>query len=131
MKPFGKIIENIPYALGKSINGILEFTPEIATASKDSILFVIDTGFTGYISIPSKQIGILKTKPIGQEEFELADKRVITSSLYLGTAKFGGITQNISIIPGKGLIGMGFISKFFTEIKFDLTDEFVYVTIKK
>jgi predicted aspartyl protease len=54
------------------------------------LMAVIDTGFNGYLSVPSRLLVRSKWLAIGTEKFEIATGALVEQEIYLGEAIFDG-----------------------------------------
>src|SRR5262249_17803664 len=71
--------------------------------SKDSVKLkaLIDTGFTGYVCVPSKIAQQLGLVLIGEEDYELANGQWLTQFYFEGKVRFLGKTQEVQILVSK------------------------------
>jgi len=51
---------------------------------------VIDTGFTGYLTVPRSLLRRSRWQAIGAEKFEIATGAIVEQEIYLGEAIFAG-----------------------------------------
>ncbi len=83
---------------------------------------IVDTGFTGSITMP-----IAKALPLGLilfsvTQFTLADDRKVTNFLCMGTVRFEGRASMVTIAIGDGgdvLVGTEFMDTFAAILHFD------------
>lgn len=71
---------------------------------------VVDTGFTGYLTLPQNTVNSLGLRRVGYETFTLADGSQKIGSLYQGAALWHGRDLYIPIGEGEPLIGMALLS---------------------
>ena len=69
---------------------------------------VLDTGFTGYLTLPERAIRRLGLKPVGQRTFELANGEIFDFDVYLGSVLWHGRATDALILQSDGapLLGM-------------------------
>lgn len=72
---------------------------------------VIDTGFNGFLTLPSQVIRILTLPFIGNRRVMLADGRLVVLDLYLTTVLWNEREREVLVLPGEGdpLIGMSLL----------------------
>ena len=88
---------------------------------------LIDTGFNGYITLPSTIATQLGLELTSVTWVELADGSVIRNSVFSGHATFGGQSQEVEIMltdSDEALIGTSLLSNY------QLTIDFVNRTIE-
>lgn len=81
--------------------------------------FVIDTGFTGDIAVPSALIPKLNLKFSGYSEFLLATHKNIKLPVFKGVVKVKNKRVKVDIVPGDELLGMGFLAAIGTKMIVD------------
>ena len=69
---------------------------------------VLDTGFTGYLTLPADSIRLLGLPPVGQRTFELANGELSEFQVYLGSVSWHGRPSDVLILQSDGvpLLGM-------------------------
>ena len=69
---------------------------------------VLDTGFTGYLTLPEQSIRQLGLPPVGQRTFELANGELSEFQVYLGSVSWHGRPSDVLILQSDGvpLLGM-------------------------
>ena len=69
---------------------------------------VLDTGFTGYLTLPADSIRLLGLAPVGQRTFELANGELSEFRVYLGSVSWHGRPSDVLILQSDGvpLLGM-------------------------
>jgi clan AA aspartic protease len=77
-------------------------------ATRKKVNVIIDTGYTGAISLPRKIIASMGMQRRGRRLAELADGRVVTFDYYSGFVKWHGRRVGVLVdeSPGDPLIGM-------------------------
>lgn len=66
----------------------------IGARKRQKITALIDTGFTGYLSLPSKVAIDLGLELVGQEEVQQADGQWVNQLFFDGKVRFLKQTQN-------------------------------------
>jgi len=69
---------------------IIEIDMKFNTEGSKKIEAIVDTGFNGYISLPTPLIEKCKWEFLGTEEYELANGEVTIEKVYLGDIIFDG-----------------------------------------
>lgn len=69
----------------------------IGSKKRMEISALVDTGYTGFLCIPSKVARHLGLELCGVEEYQLADGRWINQLEFFGQVRFLGSTQDIKI----------------------------------
>ena len=74
----------------------------------ESVEAVIDTGFTGHLTLPADTIGRLGLSPAGQNEFELANGALFEFQRYIGSVIWHGCPHEVYILESEcdPLLGM-------------------------
>ena len=69
---------------------------------------VLDTGFTGYLTLPADSIRLLGLQPVGQRTFELANGELSEFEVYLGSVSWHGRPTDVLVLQSDGvpLLGM-------------------------
>jgi clan AA aspartic protease len=70
----------------------------IGLSNRATFRALIDTGFSGHLSIPAKTAEKLGLVLVGQEKFELANGQWITQFYFKGQVRFLGRTQDAMIL---------------------------------
>ena len=70
--------------------------------------FVLDTGFTGYLTLPAASIRQLALHSVGQRTFELANGELFDFEAYLATVNWHGIPADALVLESDStpLLGM-------------------------
>ena len=73
-----------------------------------SLDVILDTGFTGYLSLPRESINQLGLSSIGQRTFELASGELFEFQVYLGSVSWHGRPSDVLILESDSvpLLGM-------------------------
>lgn len=93
---------------------------KISLSTKEKIDFLIDTGFSGGISLPIKLKP--KTRPISYQEYELADGSRKVFDIFESEITYNGISKVVTVIFNEkedSLIGIEFLDgfKFILDLK--------------
>ena len=69
---------------------------------------ILDTGFTGYLTLPQESIRQLGLRPVGQRTFELANGDLFDFQVYLGSVSWHGIPNDVLVLESDSipLLGM-------------------------
>lgn len=76
----------------------------------DATKFVVDTGFTGGVSVSDDILDLLSLDFVGFEMFRLASGEIVDLPVYLGGVEVFGRKTKTWFIPGEPLLGMEFLS---------------------
>jgi predicted aspartyl protease len=76
----------------------------------DGTRFVVDTGFTGGVSVSDSILDLLGLDFAGFDTFRLASGEVVELPVYLGYVEVFGQKIKTWFIPGEPLLGMEFLS---------------------
>ena len=73
-----------------------------------SIEFVLDTGFTGYLTLPIESIQQLGLPSVGHRTFELANGELFDFQVYIGSASWHGRPTDVLVLRSDSvpLLGM-------------------------
>lgn len=84
--------------------------------------FFLDTGFAGFLTLPSEAIAKLGLKYVGIQPSTLADKTRVLLSIYRLTVLWDGEERNIEILEmdGAPLLGMSLLDGY--DIRIQATD---------
>lgn len=82
---------------------------------------VIDTGFTGSLSLPASILRVLDSDPFGTETYRLADGQLVDLPVHIAKVEVGGRTRDVEIIVGEGsaLIGMELLESLGRRLEFN------------
>jgi clan AA aspartic protease len=90
---------------------------------------IVDTGFTGFLSIPSAELAQVGLAPTGAALVILADQTPLPTSTCIGTAHLGSESRvGIIVIDVGGvevLLGMDFLRKFGKRLIVDPANDIV------
>ncbi|MFN0051818.1 MAG: clan AA aspartic protease [Planctomycetales bacterium] len=97
--------------LGKVINGfeaVVKLTVEGRDRSSVEISAIVDTGFTGELTLAPAQIAMLRLAPCGGCKAMLADGRTVESNVYRATVVWDGAVRRIRVVEtaNDALVGM-------------------------
>ena len=73
-----------------------------------SLEVVLDTGFTGYLTLPSESIRQLGLSSVGQRTFELANGELFDFQVYIGSVSWHGRPSDVLVLQSDSvpLLGM-------------------------
>ena len=73
-----------------------------------SLEFVLDTGFTGYLTLPPESIRRLALRSVGQRTFELANGDLFDFQVYIGSVSWHGRPSDVLVLESDSapLLGM-------------------------
>lgn len=73
---------------------------------------VIDTGFTGHITLPGEVVSYLALPELGSEEMVLADGRTEIASVHRATVEWHGRSRMVPLLAVEGdpLLGMALLA---------------------
>ena len=76
-----------------------------------SVDVVLDTGFTGYLTLPSESISQLGLPSAGQRTFELANGELFDFQVYLGSVSWHGRPSDVLVLQSDSvpLLGMALL----------------------
>ena len=76
-----------------------------------SVEVVIDTGFTGYLTLPPQSISQLGLPSVGQRTFELANGELFDFQVYLGSVSWHGRPSDVLVLQSDSdpLLGMALL----------------------
>jgi clan AA aspartic protease len=79
--------------------------------SPQQVKAVIDTGFNGYLTLPSRLIGLLNLPMVGNRSATLGDGSAVILDAYLATVSWHGQDRNVLVLQGEGeaLVGMSLL----------------------
>ena len=79
-----------------------------STGSFQPVEAILDTGFTGYLTLPQESIRQLGLRPVGQRTFELANGDLFDFQVYLGSVSWHGIPNDVLVLESDSipLLGM-------------------------
>ena len=63
-----------------------------------SVEVVLDTGFTGYLTLPPESIRQLGLPSVGQRTFELANGELFEFQVYLGSVSWHGRPSDVLVL---------------------------------
>ena len=76
-----------------------------------SVEAVLDTGFTGYLTLPSESIGQLGLPSVGQRTFELANGELFDFQVHLASVSWHGRPSDVLVLQSDSvpLLGMSLL----------------------
>ncbi len=76
-----------------------------------SVELVLDTGFTGYLTLPPESISQLELTSVGQRTFELANGELFDFQVYLGSVSWHGLPSDVLVLQSDSdpLLGMALL----------------------
>ena len=95
-----------------------------------SIAFVVDTGFTGGISVTEGILRRLNPDFIGFDTCMLATGDEVELPIFLGEASVRGRRIETSFVLGENLLGMEFLAPAFDDLRLDLRRHEVRMTTR-
>jgi predicted aspartyl protease len=99
-------------AVNENLEAMLRVRVRGANQSVLDVECVIDTGFSGALTLNAEQIRALKLEWLTVQSVELADGSVVPSNIYLGEVDWQGQRQRIEIDEANtgSLLGMAILS---------------------
>lgn len=93
---------------------------------------VIDTGFTGSLSLPASLLRRLDTDPFGTETYRLADGRLVDLPVHIAKVEVGGRVWDVEAIVGDGsaLIGMELLEKLGKRLELDFESQSAALSLR-
>lgn len=82
---------------------------------------VIDTGFNGYLSVPSVLLGSADWELLGFEDYELASGEVVSEPVYWGRVLFAGEERFVYVVATGAsdvLLGTGMLKQKVLTVNF-------------
>jgi clan AA aspartic protease len=103
--------------IGRVVNGINPIIPITVVGPDESqidVSAIVDTGFTGALTLSQRQIDDLSLAPSGGCIAVLADGQVVESRVYLAMVRLDGRLIEVRVIevPDAALIGMELLRGF-------------------
>ena len=76
-----------------------------------SMEVVLDTGFTGYLTLPPESIRQLELPSVGQRTFELANGELYDFQVYIGSVSWHGRPSDVLVLNSDSapLLGMALL----------------------
>ena len=99
--------------------GIVRLGPAPASSSGTPVRIVVDTGFTGGISLPMLILQRLKLKFFAYVPYILADHRRVEIPTFDGYVIIGRKRFATRYLPGQPLLGMEFMEAVFARLHVD------------
>lgn len=80
---------------------------------------LLDTGYSGYLTLPSNLIASLRLSTLGTEQLTLADGSEVSSDLCVATIVWDGRERTIEVdtLESKPLIGMALLEGYDLSIR--------------
>jgi clan AA aspartic protease len=98
----------------------ISLTLRLPENSDIEIECVVDTGFEGFLTLPSPAIAKLGLPYLGQINAKLADNSNVATNVYLATILWNGVEKDVAVL-GMGhrpLIGTALLEDFHLSIDF-------------
>lgn len=95
-----------------------------------SIEVVLDTGFTGYLTLPTHTIRDLELPSVGRRIFELANGELFDFHVYLGSILWHGRAGNALVLQSDGVLLLGMALIWGSRVTVDALNDGV-VTIEE
>ncbi len=80
---------------------------------------VLDTGFTGDLTLPADDIRRLGLRPAGQRTFELANGATFDFDVYLGSVSWHGRASDVLVLEADGAPLLGMAMLWGSRVTFD------------
>ena len=110
MTPFG---ENTMITGNVSANreAVIELETIGSNQRNQKVEAVLDTGFTGYLTLPSSLINHLKLQMAGNRRVALGDGNVVVLNMYLAKVLWDGHKREVLVLQADGgpLVGMSLL----------------------
>ena len=88
-----------------------------------SLEVVLDTGFTGYLTLPSESISQLGLPSVGQRTFELANGELFDFRVYLGSLSWHGRPSDVLVLQSDSVPLLGMALLWGSRITMDALNE--------
>ncbi len=98
----------------------ISLTLRLPENSDIEIECVVDTGFEGFLTLPSTAIAKLALPDLGQINAKLADHSNVATNVYLATILWNGVEKDVAVL-GMGrrpLIGTALLEDYHLSIDF-------------
>ena len=83
---------------------------------------ILDTGFTGYLSLPRESINQLGLSSVGQRTFELANGELFEFQVYLGSVSWHGRPSDVLILESDSVPLLGMTLLWGSRVTMDALD---------
>ena len=83
---------------------------------------VLDTGFTGYLTLPSESIDQLGLPSVGQRTFELANGDLFEFQVYLGSVSWHGRLSDVLVLKSDSVPLLGMTLLWGSRVTMDAVD---------
>jgi predicted aspartyl protease len=93
----------------------LEIRVTIRGQQIDSVMAMLDTGFTGHLAVPTAAFSGSLGLPDAAVDWELGDASVIHAPMYFGTVEIIGLAQlpaAITLLGNEPILGRGILDRF-------------------
>ncbi len=112
----GRVTRDEAFLEARFRGGVLDFD------SCGSLRLVVDTGFSGAISLPTDRVRELQLDRLGVESYELADGATVEVGAYRGTVIAFGRRLELPVLAlgADPLVGMQFLHALAGRVQFDL-----------
>jgi clan AA aspartic protease len=93
----------------------------IGSRQKVALTAIVDTGFDGYLCLPTRLAVQLGLELIGEQWIELADGTQRSEPVFAGSVRFFGKTREVQILltnSEEGLIGTRLLNHYSLAIEF-------------
>ena len=84
---------------------------------------VLDTGFTGYLTLPSESISQLGLPSVGQRTFELANGEFFDFQVYLGSVSWQGRPSDVLVLQSDSVPLLGMALLWGSRVTMDALDD--------
>ena len=112
----GRVTRDEAFLKARFRGGVLDFD------SGGSLRLVVDTGFSGAVSLPADRVRELQLDRLGVETYELADGATVEVAAYRGTVIALGRRLELPVLAlgSDPLVGMQFLHAVAGRVQFDL-----------
>ena len=105
------------------VEAIIELQVAGPVQPSQKICAVIDTGYNGYLTLPSNQISAIQLPFAGHRRGTLADDSTVVLNVYLATVLWHGAQREVLVAQAGGapLVGMAMLRG--SRLSMDVVDE--------
>lgn len=84
---------------------------------------VLDTGFTGYLTLPPRTISDLGLPSVGQRTFELANGELFDFPVFLGSVSWHSRTSDVLVLQSDSVPLLGMALVWGSRVTMDALDD--------
>ena len=88
-----------------------------------SVEVVLDTGFTGYLTLPTESIHQLDLPSVGQRTFELANGEIFEFQVYIGSVSWHGRPSDVLVLQSDSVPLLGMTLLWGSQITIDASTD--------